>query len=262
MDLDKDIQVINSKDKIFSPEERHKWKMQELPPVPKDNNRNILVSIKELVYGRKEAGVGTSAKSLNRCNELLSSSEEVHGPRKDRGSFEGLGPEEGVGPRKGQQPSGSFPSLHNQKSTLTSAKQGQANTKDKSEGQEKGRAQVEQALPTEIQNSQEREDSHGKCVQYGKNSDGIQKQGGGMNEPIIFKEIDLVNLVNHFETCNKETLAKLSNSGYIQKNMGREILQVEESQKTIIGLESVNKDNILSLTQICARIESKATLLH
>ncbi|MBW0523241.1 hypothetical protein O181_062956 [Austropuccinia psidii MF-1] len=65
----------------------------------------------------------------------------------------------------------------------TSAKQGQANPKEQSEGQEKGKGkgktQVEQALPTEIQNSQEREDSHGQCVQYGKNSDGIQKQGGG-----------------------------------------------------------------------------------
>ncbi|MBW0480043.1 hypothetical protein O181_019758 [Austropuccinia psidii MF-1] len=69
-------------------------------------------------------------------NELLSSGEEVHGPRKDRGSSEELdthelqirsptdksliekpkyifrGPEEQVGPRKIQQPSGSFSSPH------------------------------------------------------------------------------------------------------------------------------------------------------
>ncbi|MBW0556024.1 hypothetical protein O181_095739 [Austropuccinia psidii MF-1] len=90
MDLDQEIQVINSKNKIFSPEEKHKWKMQELPPVPKGNNRNIPVSIQELVYGGKAAGVGTSSKSLDRHNELISSSEEVHGPRKDRGSSEGL----------------------------------------------------------------------------------------------------------------------------------------------------------------------------
>ncbi|MBW0534863.1 hypothetical protein O181_074578 [Austropuccinia psidii MF-1] len=30
----------------------------------------------------------------------------------------------------------------------------------------------------------------------------------------------------------------------------------------MIGIEKINKDNILSLTQICARIESKATLLN
>ncbi|MBW0586087.1 hypothetical protein O181_125802 [Austropuccinia psidii MF-1] len=57
---------------------------------PTGNNINIPVSIQEMVYGGKEAGVGTSAKSLDRHNELISSSEEVRGLRKDRGSSEGL----------------------------------------------------------------------------------------------------------------------------------------------------------------------------
>ncbi|MBW0575149.1 hypothetical protein O181_114864 [Austropuccinia psidii MF-1] len=93
---------------------------------PTGSNRDILVSVQELVYGSKAAGVGTSAKSLDRKNELLSSSEEVHGPRKDRRTSEGFdthvlqgtsltdkslaekqkhvarGPEEEVGQRKGQ----------------------------------------------------------------------------------------------------------------------------------------------------------------
>ncbi|MBW0539017.1 hypothetical protein O181_078732 [Austropuccinia psidii MF-1] len=135
MDLDQDIQVINPKDKIVIQEERHKWKMPELPQVPKGNNGNIPVSIQELVYGGKAAGVGSSSKPLDRHNELISSSDKVHGPRKDRGFSEGLEthvlkrtsptdkilvqkpkhpdrrPEEEVGPRKGQYPSGSSPSL-------------------------------------------------------------------------------------------------------------------------------------------------------
>ncbi|MBW0503370.1 hypothetical protein O181_043085 [Austropuccinia psidii MF-1] len=229
---------------------------------------------------------GTSSKSLDRKNELLSSSEEVHGPRKDRRASEELdthvlqgtsptdkilvekpkhivtGPEQEVGPRKGQQPSGSSPSLHKHKSSSTSAKQGKETPKEKSEGQEKGKIQVEQALPTELQNSQEGEDSHGKCVQYRKNSDGIQKQGGGKIEPMFSEEVDLVKLVTHFGTCHKEILAKFNNFEYIQQKLGREMLQVKESQKTIIGLEIVGRDNILSLTQICATIESKVTLLN
>ncbi|MBW0523761.1 hypothetical protein O181_063476 [Austropuccinia psidii MF-1] len=148
----------------------------------------------------------------------------------------------------------------------TSAKQQQENPKEQSEGKAKfkgkGKIQVEQALPTELQNSQEREDSHGQCVKYGKNSDGIQKQGGGKIEPIFSKEVDLVKLVTCFETCNKKVLARLNNFEYIQQKFGKEILQVKESQKTIIGLENVNKDNILSLMQICARIDSKVTLLN
>ncbi|MBW0589066.1 hypothetical protein O181_128781 [Austropuccinia psidii MF-1] len=127
---------------------------------PTGNNRNIPVPIQEVVYGGKAAGMKTSAKSLDRHNELISSSEEVHGPRKDRGSSEGLdthflqrtsptdkslvektkhvvrGPEE-VGPRKGQQPSGNSPSLHKQKSTLTSAKQGKKAPKNNQMGKAK-----------------------------------------------------------------------------------------------------------------------------
>ncbi|MBW0561555.1 hypothetical protein O181_101270 [Austropuccinia psidii MF-1] len=56
------------------------------------SNRHIPVSVQKLFYGSKEAGVGTSAKCLDRHNELLSSSEDVHGPRKDSRPSEGLGP--------------------------------------------------------------------------------------------------------------------------------------------------------------------------
>ncbi|MBW0561951.1 hypothetical protein O181_101666 [Austropuccinia psidii MF-1] len=49
---------------------------------PTSNNRNISASIQELVYGGKASGVGTSAKCLNRHNELISSNGEVHGPQK------------------------------------------------------------------------------------------------------------------------------------------------------------------------------------
>ncbi|MBW0528858.1 hypothetical protein O181_068573 [Austropuccinia psidii MF-1] len=105
---------------------------------PAVSNRDIPVSVQELVYGGKSEGVGISAKSLDRHNELLSSSKEFHGPRKDRRTYEALdnhvlqgtsttdkslvekpkhvvrGPEEEAGPKEGQQPSGSSLSLHKQ----------------------------------------------------------------------------------------------------------------------------------------------------
>ncbi|MBW0590897.1 hypothetical protein O181_130612, partial [Austropuccinia psidii MF-1] len=90
IDMDQDIQVINPKGKNVSPEERHNWRMPELQPVLKGNNRDIPVSVKELVYGSKTARVGNSPKSLDRHHEFKSSSEEVHGARKDRRTFEGL----------------------------------------------------------------------------------------------------------------------------------------------------------------------------
>ncbi|MBW0563081.1 hypothetical protein O181_102796 [Austropuccinia psidii MF-1] len=109
-------------------------------------NRDIPVSLQEMVYGSKTARVGTSPKSLDRYHELISSSEEVHGARKDRGTSQGLdtqvlqrtsptdkslvekpkhvirGPEEEVSPSEGKHPSGSSANLHRKKSTSKSAK--------------------------------------------------------------------------------------------------------------------------------------------
>ncbi|MBW0515008.1 hypothetical protein O181_054723 [Austropuccinia psidii MF-1] len=125
------------------------------------NSGNIPVSLQELIYGGKTAGVGTSSKPLDRDHVLLSSSKEAHEPRKDRGPSEGLdthvlqrkspkykslvekpkhvvkGPEERVGPNKGKQTSGSSSSPHKQESASTSAKKGQASPKEQSEGKEK-----------------------------------------------------------------------------------------------------------------------------
>ncbi|MBW0530533.1 hypothetical protein O181_070248 [Austropuccinia psidii MF-1] len=119
MYLDQEIQVKNQKDKNVSPEEaemedaRTSTSSQRLAstfdtliespeaditaiPVvrpesfPTGNNRDIPVSVQELAYGNKAAGVGTSARSFDRHNKLLSSSEEVNGPRKGRRTSEGL----------------------------------------------------------------------------------------------------------------------------------------------------------------------------
>ncbi|MBW0542432.1 hypothetical protein O181_082147 [Austropuccinia psidii MF-1] len=175
----------------------HKSKRQEFQPRGEAQMEDARASTSsqrytslstELVYGSKTARVETSTKSLDRHHELISSSEEVHGARKDRRTSEGLDthvlqrtsptdeilvekpkhfirePEGEVGPREGKQPSGSSPSLHKKKSTSKSAKQAQENPKDKPEGQAKGKgkgkAQVEQALSAELQDSQEREDIH------------------------------------------------------------------------------------------------------
>ncbi|MBW0562304.1 hypothetical protein O181_102019 [Austropuccinia psidii MF-1] len=55
-----------------------------------ENNRDIAVSVQELVYGSKTARVGTSPKYLDRHHEPISSSGDIHGATTDRGTSEGL----------------------------------------------------------------------------------------------------------------------------------------------------------------------------
>ncbi|MBW0511977.1 hypothetical protein O181_051692 [Austropuccinia psidii MF-1] len=120
-----------------------------LESFPTGSNRDIPVSVQELVYGGKEAVVGTSAKSLDKHNELLYSSEEVHGPRKDRRTSEGLETHvlKGKSPidktwlkkqsmlsedQKKKLSQGKDNSSVEAPKASTSSKQGQANPKDKS----------------------------------------------------------------------------------------------------------------------------------
>ncbi|MBW0526873.1 hypothetical protein O181_066588 [Austropuccinia psidii MF-1] len=51
-------------------------------PFPTRIHIYIPVSVKELVYGGKAEGVGTSSKSLDKHHELISSSEELHWTKK------------------------------------------------------------------------------------------------------------------------------------------------------------------------------------
>ncbi|MBW0532939.1 hypothetical protein O181_072654 [Austropuccinia psidii MF-1] len=130
MYLDEDIQVINPKDKSVRPEERNKWRIPELPSVPKGSSGNIPVSVQEIVYGRKEELVGSCSQPVDKEKELISSSKGDLGPRKDQKFSEGLetyvlkrkipgykslvekpkhfdsGQEERAGPKEGQQPCG------------------------------------------------------------------------------------------------------------------------------------------------------------
>ncbi|MBW0581229.1 hypothetical protein O181_120944 [Austropuccinia psidii MF-1] len=146
MDLDMEIEVLNPKDKNTSPEERHIWRMPQLPPASKDLNNfqeaavEIPVSVQELVYCSKVAGVKTSANPLDRDNELLPPSKEL---------------EEGDSSKEGQHHCGSSPSLQKHQKR-------EAIPKEKLEG----KVQMEQTLPSELQNSKEIKDSLGQCVQY------------------------------------------------------------------------------------------------
>ncbi|MBW0468849.1 hypothetical protein O181_008564 [Austropuccinia psidii MF-1] len=120
-------------------------------PLSTGNNRDIPVSLQELVYGSKLARVGTSPKSLDRHHELISSIQQINSWSKNQSM---LSEDQKKKLAKGKENS---PSLHKQNSTSTSAKKAQANPRDQLEGQSKGKgkdkAQFEQALPAKLQDS-------------------------------------------------------------------------------------------------------------
>ncbi|MBW0577871.1 hypothetical protein O181_117586 [Austropuccinia psidii MF-1] len=214
------------------------------------NNRDIPVSVQELVYGSKTVSVRTSPKSLDRHHELISSSEEVHGARKDRGTPEGLdthvlqrtnptdkilvekpkhvirGPEEEVDPRQGKRPSGSSPKPPQAKLCLN-------------------KCQTSSRKPQRpARRARKRGESHGQCVQYGKNSDGVQKQGRGKIEPIFSKEVNLIKLL-------KELIIQVKN---LENSTGHNAAlfkeQLEKSEKARLELKEDIQSSInnISLT--------------
>ncbi|MBW0558613.1 hypothetical protein O181_098328 [Austropuccinia psidii MF-1] len=115
--------------------------------------------------------MGTSTKYLDRKNELLSSSEEVHGTRKDSRPSEGLdthflqrtipkdkslvekpknfvrGKEERIGPKEGKQPIGISSSLQKQESTSKSDKKGQKAPKRSHKGKKKAKSKWDKPYP-------------------------------------------------------------------------------------------------------------------
>ncbi|MBW0579252.1 hypothetical protein O181_118967 [Austropuccinia psidii MF-1] len=202
--MDQEYQLINPKDNNVSPEERHKLRMPELPPVPKGNNRYILVSVQELVYGSKETGVGTSSKSFDRKNDFIYSGDEIHGPSKYGG------PSEGLGTHVLQRTSPKDKSLVEKKpfcqrtrrrswpkekttalwkllkppQEIIFLKKRQTRTSKPQRAIRRARKRKRErqnpsltGLIHRATEFQRKKDSHGQCVQYGKNSYVIQKQG-------------------------------------------------------------------------------------
>ncbi|MBW0527077.1 hypothetical protein O181_066792 [Austropuccinia psidii MF-1] len=296
MDLDQAIQVKSPKDKSDRPEERHQKRMPELPPVPKDLNHFQQAEIE--IYQSQYKNWFMVAKQQEW--ELLPSLwigtmhsylqvKKFMGPQKTEELLRGWAPMS----CKGQvQQIKAF--LKHQSMLSDDQKKKLAQGKDNSPV-EAPQASKSKNMPQKVskkdkktpkRNHRGKQKAKGKekskCNKpYPQNHRITKKEKTAMDnvfnmartlmefknkedliEPILSKEVDLVKLVNHFETCTKQILTKLNNFEYIQQKLGREILQVKESKKTIIGLENMNKDNILSLTQICAIIESQVTLLN
>ncbi|MBW0516550.1 hypothetical protein O181_056265 [Austropuccinia psidii MF-1] len=162
--------VRNFKTLLESPEAE----MTAIPVVrseqlPTSRSRNISVSVQELVDGSKAEGEGATFQVVDRENELLPSSKEALGPRKDTRPSERLdthflkekgpkdegfvgipyhffrGSEERVFTKQEQQPCGSSPSVHRQESTSISPKTGNKSPNRNQKG--KGKSHEKRPYP-------------------------------------------------------------------------------------------------------------------
>ncbi|MBW0508561.1 hypothetical protein O181_048276 [Austropuccinia psidii MF-1] len=217
MDVDKEEERPNPEVSNI-PQERHIWRMPELPPIPKGlnhlqvgRNRNLSMSIQKLVQSSQRRGVGNMTKPLAGGPELLLTHQELSGSREDHRTLRRLEPivvqgksqkdKELVEEPKSfihrpEEPVGNDSSFGDrrlsgiyqlQTSSRSVQRQAQRTSEEAERSQEPSgqgqrQSQLAQTLPTRVQDSQIGAFSHGKCLQYGQNSYGIHSQRAGRDE--------------------------------------------------------------------------------
>ncbi|MBW0539082.1 hypothetical protein O181_078797 [Austropuccinia psidii MF-1] len=180
-------------------------------PLSSGSNRNSSMSIQKLVQRCQRRGVGNMPKPLAGGHELLLAHQERSGSGEDHSTLRRLEPivlqrqsqkdkelvekpkpfihrpEEGVGNDSSfgdRRPGGVY---HRQTSSRSVQGQDQRTSKETERSQEPSRqgqreSQLEQTLPTRVQDSQIGAFRSGQCLQYGQNSFGIRSQRAGKDE--------------------------------------------------------------------------------
>ncbi|MBW0508857.1 hypothetical protein O181_048572 [Austropuccinia psidii MF-1] len=238
------------------------------------NNRDIPVSVQELVYGSKTTRVGTSPKLWIGTMHSYLQVKKFMGPEKTEELWNGWTPMSCKGQvqkikallknqsmlsedqkKKLAQGKENSPVEAPQDSTSKNLPQQAPNkpketpkTNQKGKQKEKGKAKHKwnKPYPHNYMIPKKEKTAMHNVFNMAITLIECKKQGRGNIEPIFSKEVEVVKIENQIETCNKEIITKLKKFEYIQQKLGNEILQVKESQNIIIGLENVNKDNILS----------------
>ncbi|MBW0550702.1 hypothetical protein O181_090417 [Austropuccinia psidii MF-1] len=174
------------------PEERNKWRMPELPPVAKEVVKIYQSQCKNwLMVAKHQEQELLPTLWIGKMNSYLQLKKFL-GPEKTwellkcltpmsfKGKFQKTkawlkkpkhivrGSEEAVGPKEQQQPCGSSSILNKQKYTSTSVQRKEI-PKEQSEGPENCKAQMEQALPSELQNTKERKTTMDNVCNMGRN---------------------------------------------------------------------------------------------
>ncbi|MBW0500798.1 hypothetical protein O181_040513 [Austropuccinia psidii MF-1] len=214
------------------PQERHIWRMPELPPIPQGEDHRALRRLDLIVFQRQ------SQKDKELVEEPKS---YIHRPE------EGVGNVSSFGDR--------WPSGLYQLQTSSRSVQGQAQrTSEEAErSQEPSRqSQLAQSLLTRVQDSQIGASSSRQRLQYGQNSSGIHRQSAEKDEKDFSTQIvDEIHFVKssidvELGKCDAKLNKIILNMSELKRNDKR---CNEWYQLTNVRLDSI--------TNTCDRIESK-----
>ncbi|MBW0542371.1 hypothetical protein O181_082086 [Austropuccinia psidii MF-1] len=232
--------------------------------------------IQKLVQRSQRRGVGNMPKPLAGGHELLLTHQELSGSGEDHRTLRRLEPivlqrqgkkdkelveepkslihrpEEGAGNDSSfgdRRPSGVYQLQTSSRSVQRQAQRTSEETERSKEPSRKGKrqSQLEQTLPTRVQDSQIGAFSCGQCVQYGKDSHGIYSQGAGKDEQNISTQI--IDEI-HFVQSNSDVKI-----GKLDANLTKITLDINDKQSSEMHKSVITKLELL--TNTCDRIESK-----
>ncbi|MBW0553006.1 hypothetical protein O181_092721 [Austropuccinia psidii MF-1] len=245
-------------------------------PFSSGSNRNISIPIQKLVQSSQRRGVGNMVKPLAGGHELLLTHQELSGSGKDHRTLRRLEPivlqrqsqkdkelveeqkpfihrpEEGTGNDSSYGDRGPSGVYQLQTSSRSIQRQAQM-TLERSRKVErtiKARANAK-AIGTDLTHrgtgSPNWTFSHGQCVQYGQNSNGIHRQGAGKDEE------DFSTQINHVQTSINLEIGKLDEK---LTKITLDISDLKRHDKKYTEWYKLTNSRSDSIINECSRIES------
>ncbi|MBW0525110.1 hypothetical protein O181_064825 [Austropuccinia psidii MF-1] len=266
MDVDKEEERPNPEVSNL-PQERHIWRMPELPPIPQGLNHLQVAAVEIYQSQYKNWFRAAKEEEWEICPSLWQGAMNSYlriksflGQEKTielLGGWSLLSCKNKVKKLKNWLKNQSLLSIYQKKelemtpALETEGPVGSTSSKPAPEVS-KDKPKVPQTLPTRVQDSQIGAFSHGQCVQYGQDSYGIYSQGAGKDEQNISTQIiDEIHFVQSNIDVNIGNLdAKLTQITLDINDLKKNDKQSAEKHKSVITTLKI-------LTNTCDRIESK-----
>ncbi|MBW0539394.1 hypothetical protein O181_079109 [Austropuccinia psidii MF-1] len=236
------------------PQERHIWRIPELPPIPQGGHE-LLLTHQEL------SGSGEYHRDLRRLERIVLQRQV----QKDKALVEETKsfvhtPEERVGNDSSfgnRGPSGVYQLQTRSRSVQGQAQRTPEGTERSKEPSRQGQTQSQLAhtLPTRVQDTQIEAFSRGQCIQHGQNSDVIHSQGERKDEQNLSMQI--IQQIHFVKSSIDVELGKLD--AKINK-ITSDISELKRNDKKNTEWYQLKNVRLDSIINTCDIIESKCQI--